>query len=419
MSREDALLVDDAFGQLQEPRRHAERLLGLLDAQRGQAPNVVVDLHEHGVQMATRMLRIGASEELVVAALLHDIGELMVPNAHGEVVASILRPYVTPRTTWLLAHHEVFQFYHYGHAWGADPVEKDLPRQMFASHPHFNATVNFCEVDQAAFDPDYPSLPSEFFVPMVERVLRRTPYWWARVTAHADEVDDTVRAKMALQAAYPGSALLPLHQPRPTAEPWSAAKGFVPRRFALSAIGGAGGEPAQLRALFEAYFEHGIVIVEGLASHDEAAWAQDVRGVVRALLPRGAADISDEPFWNSGTALRATYNDYVTNDVHRRAAAESDSNVSHAGWAGNVPMLLHHDGCFLAEAVRTKVYAAWGPSTMSNFMDGAAELAALDDDARQRCASIGEASLLLSVSRVGAGPTCTLYAVYAVLVEAP
>ena len=40
---------------------------------------------EHSVQTATRALKDGASEEVVVCGLFHDIGELLAPICHGEV----------------------------------------------------------------------------------------------------------------------------------------------------------------------------------------------------------------------------------------------------------------------------------------------------------------------------------------------
>jgi predicted HD phosphohydrolase len=42
-------------------------------------------LKEHSVQTATRALKDGADEELVVCGLFHDIGELLAPICHGEV----------------------------------------------------------------------------------------------------------------------------------------------------------------------------------------------------------------------------------------------------------------------------------------------------------------------------------------------
>ena len=48
-----------------------------------------------------------------VVALLHDIGEIWSPINHGEIAASILRPYISPENYWILMHHEIFQAYLY------------------------------------------------------------------------------------------------------------------------------------------------------------------------------------------------------------------------------------------------------------------------------------------------------------------
>ena len=42
-------------------------------------------MKEHSVQTATRALKDGADEEIVVCGLFHDIGELLAPICHGEV----------------------------------------------------------------------------------------------------------------------------------------------------------------------------------------------------------------------------------------------------------------------------------------------------------------------------------------------
>ena len=66
------------------------------------------------MQSATRAFRDGRSEEYVVAALVHDVGDILAPHTHAE----------------------------------------------------------FCErYDQNCLDPDYESEPLEFFEPMVRRVF--------------------------------------------------------------------------------------------------------------------------------------------------------------------------------------------------------------------------------------------------------
>jgi predicted HD phosphohydrolase len=131
-----------------------------------------IDRLEHSLQCATRAYHDGASEELVVAALLHDIGDLLAPHNHGEIAAAMLQPYVSDETYWIVKHHGVFQAYYYAHHLGGDRHARDA----FRGHPHFTATVNFCHRwDQPAFDPDYPTLPLSVFEPMVRRVFAREP----------------------------------------------------------------------------------------------------------------------------------------------------------------------------------------------------------------------------------------------------
>ena len=132
-----------------------------------------VTRQEHGLQSATRALRDGAEAEMVVAALLHDIGDALAPCNHGEFAAAILRPYVSERTYWIVKHHGIFQAYYYAHHLGDDRNARD----RFKDHPHYQATVDFChDWDQASFDPDYDTLPLEHFEPMVRRIFGREPF---------------------------------------------------------------------------------------------------------------------------------------------------------------------------------------------------------------------------------------------------
>jgi predicted HD phosphohydrolase len=132
---------------------------------------------QHGLQTATRALRDGADEEMVVAALLHDIGDALASNNHGEFAASILRPYVSAETYWIVKHHGIFQAYYYAHHLGGDRDARD----RYKDHPCYQATVDFCHKwDQTSFDPDYDSMTLEEFEPMVRRVFAREPFQYDR-----------------------------------------------------------------------------------------------------------------------------------------------------------------------------------------------------------------------------------------------
>ena len=151
----------------------ADRVLAHLRELADSVAGYQVDRLEHSLQSATRAYRDGADEELVVAALLHDIDDLLAPHSHGELAALLLRPYVTERTHWIVKHHGLFQFFYYAHHLGGDRHARD----RFRDHPWYQDAVDFCHRwDQCAFDPGYDSLPLEFFEPMVRRVFAREPY---------------------------------------------------------------------------------------------------------------------------------------------------------------------------------------------------------------------------------------------------
>ena len=139
--------------------------LKLLDGDYGGFP---VDRLQHSLQTATRAHRAGESEEYVVAALLHDIGDTLGSYNHPDVAAAILKPFVDEKLHWIAAHHGIFQGYYVFHYLGLDRNMRDA----FRDHPHYEDTRRFCELyDQAAFDPAYDSEKVEFFEPMLRRVL--------------------------------------------------------------------------------------------------------------------------------------------------------------------------------------------------------------------------------------------------------
>ncbi|MBM3516752.1 MAG: HD domain-containing protein [Alphaproteobacteria bacterium] len=124
----------------------------------------------HSLQTASRAAAAAAEEEVIVAALLHDIGDVLAPHNHSELAATILKPFVSEKTWWVVRHHGIFQGYYFWHHLGGDRNA----REAYRGHPHFAFTAEFCERwDQTSFDPDYPSLPLEAFAPMVRRVFSR------------------------------------------------------------------------------------------------------------------------------------------------------------------------------------------------------------------------------------------------------
>ena len=146
-----------------------DRLFGLLDAL-GRDTAYNITRRDHCLQAATRALRDGKDEEYVAVALLHDVGEGLGPFNHGEVIAAVLRPFISRDNYFMLAHHGLFQTYFFASHFGLDPNARD----KFKGDPAYERTVEFCaKYDEVSFDPAYPNEPLSTFEPMVRRLLAK------------------------------------------------------------------------------------------------------------------------------------------------------------------------------------------------------------------------------------------------------
>jgi len=110
---------------------------------------------------------------MIVATLLHDIGDELAFHNHSELAAAILKPYVSEKTHWIVEKHGLFQLYYYAHHLGHDKNERD----KYIGHKHYKDTIDFCENwDQKSFDPNFKSLTLKDFEPYVKKIFSRTPY---------------------------------------------------------------------------------------------------------------------------------------------------------------------------------------------------------------------------------------------------
>jgi predicted HD phosphohydrolase len=127
----------------------------------------------HSLQTATRAQRDGADVDMVVAALVHDIGDELAPDNHSQLAAAILRPYVRAEVTWTVLMHGLFQLRYYGHHVGLDPEAGE----QYRDHPWYDTCDRFCaDWDQTSFDPAYPTEPLEAFAPLVREVFTRPAF---------------------------------------------------------------------------------------------------------------------------------------------------------------------------------------------------------------------------------------------------
>ena len=170
-TKEDYLLLDKHEKKFVEGT--ADRILSFMSSLNSTLEGYKIDRLEHSLQSATRALRDKADDEMIVATLLHDIGDELAPMNHSEYAAAVLKPYVSEKTHWIVEKHGEFQMYYYAHHLGGNRNQRD----KYKGHKYFEDTVNFCENwDQSSFDPNYDSLKLKDFEPLVRKIFARKPY---------------------------------------------------------------------------------------------------------------------------------------------------------------------------------------------------------------------------------------------------
>jgi predicted HD phosphohydrolase len=148
--------------------RIAEHVLTLLRALGGITDGFAVDQLTHCLQTATRAERAGADDEMVVAALCHDIGKYVSISNHPAIAAEMLKPFVRDDVYHVIRVHQDFQGKHYYAHFGRD---RDA-RERYRDEPWFDVAARFADDwDQVAFDPGYDTLPLEHFEGRLRRVF--------------------------------------------------------------------------------------------------------------------------------------------------------------------------------------------------------------------------------------------------------
>ena len=170
-TKEDYLLLNKYEKKFIEST--ADRIMKFMSGLTESLEGYKINRLEHSLQTATRALKDKADDEMIVAALLHDIGDELAPLNHSEYAAAVLKPYVSEKTHWIVEKHGEFQMYYYAHHQGGNKNQRD----KYKGHKYYKDTVDFCENwDQKSFDPNYKSLPLRKFEPLIKKIFSRKPY---------------------------------------------------------------------------------------------------------------------------------------------------------------------------------------------------------------------------------------------------
>ena len=106
-TKEDYLFLDKH--EKEYAGETADRILKFMSGLNETLEGYQVSRLEHSLQSATKAFKSGEAEEMVVAALLHDIGDELAPMNHSEYAAAILKPYVSEKTHWIVKMHGCFK----------------------------------------------------------------------------------------------------------------------------------------------------------------------------------------------------------------------------------------------------------------------------------------------------------------------
>ena len=170
-TKEDYLLLEKHEKKFIEDT--ADRLIKFMSGLSNTLEGYQITRLEHSLQTATRALNDKADDEMVVATLLHDIGDELAPLNHSEYAAAVLKPYVSEKTHWIIEKHGEFQMYYYAHHLGGNKNQRD----KYKDHKYYQDTVDFCENwDQKSFDPNFKSLSLQEFEPFIKKIFSRKPY---------------------------------------------------------------------------------------------------------------------------------------------------------------------------------------------------------------------------------------------------
>jgi hypothetical protein len=139
------------------------RTLGHIDSATASTGNL---LH-HSLRTATLAEQAGADDQLVVAALCHDIGAVVRGHhRHGRLSAEIIGPFVPSEISWVVAVHEDFIARHRSDGW------RRYARYRHRFHRHYSLARRFVDewdVPANRFSGDFR--PLAHFEPRLRRVF--------------------------------------------------------------------------------------------------------------------------------------------------------------------------------------------------------------------------------------------------------
>lgn len=169
-----------------EPFQTADEAWAALEEQQGMSDGELVDLWQHQLQTAEQLRHLGADDELIVAGLLHDLGDGRVAEAeHAPWAAQLVRPLFGERIAWVIGAHADAKRYlcttDQGYWSTLSPVSQQTMIQQgglmsqeevaaFAANPWAEDALLLRKCDDAGKNPMYEVTDIQFFRATLQHV---------------------------------------------------------------------------------------------------------------------------------------------------------------------------------------------------------------------------------------------------------
>jgi len=131
---------------------HLYPMLNALEATKGVAQREEYhpegDVLNHSLQVFERAIRESRDIDLILAALLHDVGKVNGSLGHPEYALKLLEGHISPKTAWLIQHHIRYWDFALG------IMKKHSKVQELATHPWLPDLVMLGRWDKAGRNPN-------------------------------------------------------------------------------------------------------------------------------------------------------------------------------------------------------------------------------------------------------------------------
>ena len=118
-----------------------DRILATLEVLKNELSGYQFNRLEHFLQTVMRAKRNKADIELIVAELIHGVGDDLASENFSHLGLASSRPYVRAKVTWVLEKHGLLQMYDYADKLGLEKDRKDT----YCERKFLGSVVKFCQ----------------------------------------------------------------------------------------------------------------------------------------------------------------------------------------------------------------------------------------------------------------------------------